>query len=58
MSRFSYCYPADGLMWCQHHNGSWAPPFPIGEAKPQNEISPTSEEESEIPDEETDPEKL
>jgi len=30
--RFAYCYPAGDVIWCMHHNGSWAPPFPIAEA--------------------------
>jgi hypothetical protein len=28
MAKFAHCHYADGLMWCQHFNGSWAPPFP------------------------------
>ena len=27
MSKFAHCHESNGLMWCQHFNGSWAPPF-------------------------------
>jgi len=33
MSKFAHCHPENGMMWCQHYNGSWAPPFPIQEDK-------------------------
>jgi len=42
MAKFARCYPANGFMWCQHFNGSYAPPFPIADAKkekPPKEIS-------------------
>lgn len=31
MAKFAVCVPdyARGLIWCQHFNGSWAPPFPM-----------------------------
>jgi len=29
MSKFIHCHPANGMMWCQHPNRSWAPPFPL-----------------------------
>lgn len=31
--QFSICVPdyKRGLVWCQHLNGSWAPPFPMKE---------------------------
>lgn len=28
MSKFAHCHESNGLMWCQHPNGNWAPPFP------------------------------
>ncbi len=37
MSKFARCYPANGFMWCQHFNGSYAPPFPLSD---ENEKSP------------------
>lgn len=42
MLKFAKCYEADGLMWCQHFNGSYAPPFPVSKKekeKPSMEIS-------------------
>jgi len=30
---FAICIPdfVNKLIWCQHHNGSWAPPFPMSD---------------------------
>jgi hypothetical protein len=48
--KFAYCRPpVDGKMWCRHWNGSWAPPFLLGDLEgPKAKIPPTSKEESEI----------
>lgn len=37
--RFIKCYPADGMMWCQHPNGSWAPPFPLNRDRQKTKTS-------------------
>lgn len=41
MAKFARCYPSNGFMWCQHFNGSYAPPFPLTDEKekPPKEIS-------------------
>ncbi|MBP9717113.1 MAG: hypothetical protein KBD44_00140 [Candidatus Pacebacteria bacterium] len=47
MNRFRHCHESDGLMWCQHHNGSWAPPFtasPVDSNGAEKE-TPTAPEE-------------
>jgi hypothetical protein len=33
MSQFAFCRPdyKNGLVWCQHLNGNWAPPFPMSD---------------------------
>lgn len=30
-TKFLVCIPdyVNGLIWCQHFNGNWAPPFPM-----------------------------
>lgn len=33
MSKFSRCYPANGLMWCQFPNGKYARPWPLSDEK-------------------------
>ena len=45
MSKFAHCHYANGLMWCQHHNGSWAPPVPAS-PKEENEKPPKEEDDS------------
>jgi len=47
-ARFLVCYYAEGMIWCQHLNGSWAPPFPasrqISKTPSQEEVPQESEE--------------
>lgn len=42
MAKFARCYPADGLMWCQHFNGSYAPPFPLVGSKKEKSLKEIS----------------
>jgi hypothetical protein len=45
MSKFARCHPADGFVWCQHFNGSWAPPFPARqEAEKEKRPRPAKKE--------------
>ncbi len=39
MSRFATCRPdyKNGLIWCQHSNGSWAPPFTMSDRQKEEE---------------------
>ncbi len=27
-NRFAHCHRSGDVVWCMHHNGAWAPPFP------------------------------
>ncbi len=51
MSKFAICYPADGMMWCQHHNGNWAPPFPISQDNKKAKTSRKKEVDAEVEEE-------
>ena len=42
-AKFAHCHVSGGLMWCQHFNGSWAPPFPA--TNQTGETPKTSEEQ-------------
>ncbi len=48
MSKFSRCYPANGLMWCQFPNGKYARPWPLSDEKEKSpkekSLSDNSEE--------------
>lgn len=49
--KFLLCVPdyAKGLMWCKHHNGNWAPPFPIStQEKPQTNETFQEEENEQV----------
>jgi hypothetical protein len=46
-SKFAICYYADGMIWCQHHNGNWAPPFPAYGQKSKTSSSEEVPQESE-----------
>lgn len=47
MSQFLICVPdyKNGLIWCQHLNGNWAPPFPMSDRK-KVKNPPSEEDES------------
>lgn len=53
MSKFAFCRPGNGVIWCQWPNGSWAPPIPmtvdINEKSPM-EISKSDNSEEEKPE--------
>ena len=38
--KFQYCYlnESDGLIWCKHWNGSWAPPFTVSDLESTKQI--------------------
>lgn len=40
MSQFVHCHPdyEKGVVWCQHLNGSWAPPFPMLDWQKKQEV--------------------
>ncbi len=38
MKYFSHCHESNGLMWCKHPNGSWAPPFPTNPDKKKTPV--------------------
>ena len=46
MSQFAHCHPdyEKGVIWCQHFNGSWAPPFPmqVRQKEQLNEVDETA----------------
>jgi hypothetical protein len=37
---FAFCRPdlKNGLVWCQHFNGSWAPPFQMTDKEVKEEV--------------------
>lgn len=43
--RFLRCYESDGMMWCQHFNKSWAPPFPATSSNSKEIVKEKSSEE-------------
>ena len=46
MSKFAYCYPADGMMWCVYPNGKHAHPFPLrGEGEKENRPQSNDEDD-------------
>jgi hypothetical protein len=45
MSKFAYCYEADGLMWCVYPNGVHAAPFlPQTKKSGKQKTTPKKEE--------------
>lgn len=46
MSKFNLCVPDydNGLIWCQHLNGNWAPPFRMMDRKKEKVKDPSKDE--------------
>ena len=46
LSKFALCVPdyENGLIWCQHFNGKWAPPFTMSSRK--KKVKDPSKDES------------
>ena len=49
-NKFSVCIPdyINGLIWCQHPNGSWAPPFQMSDRRKKAKDSSEDESDAEL----------
>jgi hypothetical protein len=47
-AKFAHCHfdETTGLVWCHHHNGSWAPPFKVSTTSSSVEYVKTPSEDS------------
>jgi hypothetical protein len=51
-TKFAFCRPdfKHGLVWCQHFNGSWAPPFTMDEYKSKKPPEESSKDDNLLED--------
>jgi hypothetical protein len=47
-SKFAFCYYADGMMWCQYPDGTWAHPFLASESRQRSKTSSQEEVQQEL----------